>query len=254
MIEKIKKRGIDLKFKLITTSMLAFILFTGMGLIEDVQAAESLEDKKQNVQENLSEVEKDILKTSEKVNELNEKIEILEAAISSNEQDLEDEKENKKLESGIVERNEILKARSSDYQNTGGDLGYLEAILGSAGFEDFISRITAVTTITQADNELIEEQKKSMEKVEEKEEQVNEKLAEAEQTKEKLANIAKVKKDQKSDLEDSVKSVEKEQENLKDKKASYVKEGNDIEALEEKVNAIKQAKEEKEANQESGKQ
>src|SRR5699024_361231 len=45
-----------------------------------------------------------------------------------------------------------------------------------------------------------------------------------------------------------------EQENLKDKKASYVKEGNDIEALEEKVNAIKQAKEEKEANQESGKQ
>src|SRR5699024_4965012 len=58
----------------------------------------------------------------------------------------------------------------------------------------------------------------------------------------------------KSDLEDSVKSVEKEQENLKDKKASYVKEGNDIEALEEKVNAIKQAKEEKEANQESGKQ
>src|SRR5699024_5832372 len=56
------------------------------------------------------------------------------------------------------------------------------------------------------------------------------------------------------DLEDSVKSVEKEQENLKDKKASYVKEGNDIEALEEKVNAIKQAKEEKEANQESGKQ
>src|SRR5699024_7363548 len=74
------------------------------------------------------------------------------------------------------------------------------------------------------------------------------------QTKEKLANIAKVKKDQKSDLEDSVKSVEKEKENLKDKKASYVKEGNDIEALEEKVNAIKQAKEEKEANQESGKQ
>src|SRR5699024_470396 len=134
-------------------------------------------------------------------------------------------------------------------------------IFGSAGFEDFISRFTAVTTITQADNELIEEQKKSMEKVEEKEEQVNEKLAEAEQTKEKLANIAKVKKDQKSDIEDSVKSVEKsiklvekEQENLKDKKASYVKEGNDIEALEEKVNAIKQAKEEKEANQESGKQ
>src|SRR5690625_4425264 len=152
--------------------MLAFILFTGMGLIEDVQAAESLEDKKQNVQENLSEVEKDILKTSEKVNELNEKIEILEAAISSNEQDLEDEqlnikkydeevksldKEIKDLENEIEERNEILKERLSSYENTGGDLGYLEVIFGSAGFEDFISRFTAVTTITQADNELIEE-------------------------------------------------------------------------------------------------
>src|SRR5699024_12788293 len=103
--------------------------------------------------------------------------------------------------------------RLKSYKITGSDLGYIEVIFGSAGYEDFSTRFTAVTTITQADNELIEEHKKSMEKVEEKEEQVNEKLAEAEQTKEKLANIAKVKKDQKSDLEDSVKSVEKEQEN-----------------------------------------
>src|SRR5699024_10472403 len=85
----------------------------------------------------------------------------------------------------IEERNEILKERLSSYQNTGGDLGYLEVIFGSAGFEDFISRFTAVTTITQADNELIEEQKKSMEKVEEKEEQEKEKIDEDEKTKEK---------------------------------------------------------------------
>src|SRR5699024_3278718 len=94
----------------------------------------------------------DIVSAAEKVNELNENVEVLETAISSNEEDLTKEKKNvekydeevkslkdeiKSLENEIKERNEILKERLSSYQNTGGDLGYLEVIFGSAGFEEF---------------------------------------------------------------------------------------------------------------------
>lgn len=246
-----------MKIKLLTASMLTFILFIGLGQSGNVQAADSLDGKKKNVEENLNKVEQDIVSAAEKVNELNENVEVLETAISSNEKNLTKEKKNvekydeevkslkdeiKSLENEIKERNEILKERLSSYQNTGGDLGYLEVIFGSAGFEEFISRFTAVSTITKADNDLVEEQKRAVEKVESKEEEVKEKLAEAEQTKDKLAKINEVKKGQKSEFVKSVASVEKEQSKLEEKKASYVKEGNDIKALEAKVEAIQQEK------------
>lgn len=246
-----------MKIKLLTASMLAFILFIGLGQTGNVQAADSLDSKKKDVEENLNKVEQDIVSAAEKVNELNENVEVLETAISSNEEDLTKEKKNvekydeevkslkdeiKSLENEIKERNEILKERLSSYQNTGGDLGYLEVIFGSAGFEEFISRFTAVSTITKADNDLVEEQKRAVEKVESKEEEVKEKLTEAEQTKDKLAKINEVKKGQKSELVKSVASAEKEQSKLEEKKASYVKEGNDIKALEAKVEAIQQEK------------
>lgn len=245
-----------MKIKLFTASILVFVILIGLGQTEGVQAADSLDDKKKNVEENLNKVEKDILATADKVNGMNEDISVLEAAIASNNKEVESatnevnkyndeiktlKNEIEKLEKEIKERNVILKERLSSYQNTG-DLGYLEVIFGSVGFEDFITRFTAVTTITKADNDLVEKQKVAVKEVENKEEEVNTKLAEAEETKTKLTTMNELKKNQKEQLVKSVKSVEKEIESLESKKASYVKEGNDIKALEEKAEAIKQAK------------
>ncbi len=243
--------------KLFTASLLAFIMFTGIGQIDSVQAADSLEDRKKNVEQNLNKVEQSILKTANKVNKMNEDIEVLEAAIASNQEELKKEENNvkkyeqevkelkneiKKIEKQIDERNEILKERLSSYQSTGGDLGYLEVIFGSAGFEDFITRFTAVTTITKADNDLIEAQKEAMKKVEATEIKVKEKLAEAESSKNRLAKINELKQSQKAELDSALQSVKNEIQTLKDKKAAYVKEGNDIKALEEKAKAVKEAK------------
>src|SRR5699024_2886373 len=116
---------------------------------------------------------------------------------------------------------EILKERLSSYQNSGGDVGYMEVIFGSKGFDEFISRFTAVTTITKADNKLIEEQKTAINKVEQKESQVKEKLSETEKNKEELKKTKKTVKSKISDLED--------------KKATYIAEGNDLEALENQI-------------------
>src|SRR5699024_11671399 len=120
-------------------------------------------------------------------------IDSLEGALISNEQEIERmnketktyEKEIKTLEEEIevlneeIEaRNEILKERLSSYQNSGGDVGYMEVIFGSKGSDEFISRFTAETTITKADNKLIEEQKTANNKVEQKESQVKERSEE----------------------------------------------------------------------------
>lgn len=150
------------------------LTFSGFGYVGTVNAETNISDEKDKVSEKLNDVETDILNSTKQINEINLDIDSLEGALISNEQEIERmnketktyEKEIKTLEEEIevlneeIEaRNEILKERLSSYQNSGGDVGYMEVIFGSKGFDEFISRFTAVTTITKADNKLIEEQK-----------------------------------------------------------------------------------------------
>src|SRR5699024_12597585 len=80
-----------------------------------------------------------------------------------------------------------------------------------------------------------EEQKTAINKVEQKESQVKEKLSETEKNKEELKKINKEQKIQKKEMKESKKSVESKISDLEDKKAAYIAEGNDIEALENKI-------------------
>src|SRR5699024_5517143 len=219
---------------------------SGFGYVGTVNAETNISDEKDKVSEKLNDVETDILNSTKQINEINLDIDSLEGALISNEQEIERmnketktyEKEIKTLEEEneeIEARNEILKERLSSYQNSGGDVGYMEVIFGSKGFDEFISRFTAVTTITKADNKLIEEQKTAINKVEQKESQVKEKLSETEKNKEELKKINKEQKIQKKEMKESKKSVESKISDLEDKKAAYIAEGNDLEALENQI-------------------
>src|SRR5699024_3598571 len=221
--------------------------------------------------------EKDILNATMKVNEINLDISSLESALLANEEEVvrltkEAKKHGKEikqlkeeikiLEEEIKARHEILKERLSSYQNSGGDLGFRDVIFGSTGFEEFITRFTAVITITNADNKLIEEQKAAIKKVEKKEQQVQKKLKATEKAKAELTAINKEQKDQRKEknkskktekdkdeltkinkeqkaqrkeLNKSRKAVESEISNLENKKQAYIDEGNDLEALEEQI-------------------
>lgn len=67
-------------------------------------------------------------------------------------------KEIVELEERIAKRNEILKERAISYQASGGgDVSYLEVLLGSESFSDFVDRAGAVVMIAQADKELLEQ-------------------------------------------------------------------------------------------------
>lgn len=61
-------------------------------------------------------------------------------------------------------------------QETGGQVGYIDVLLGSNSFSDFIDRVSAVNEIVNADERIVEEQKADQAKVEEQQNQVKENL------------------------------------------------------------------------------
>lgn len=239
-----------MKRTLITMGTVALVGVGSIFYTEPVEA-QSIAERKANVEQKLNDVEKEIVKTSEKVNEYKEDIGVLENAIKENE-DTSKKVERKintykseidklkeeilQLEDGIEKRNNILKNRLSAYQKVGGDFNFVEVLLGSVGFDSFISRATAANTIAEADQDLIVQQEEAMQAVEAKQGEVETKLAEQEKEQQKLEEINKQKKEQKEELEKSKRLVEKEIEKLEAKKADYVAEGNDIAALEAQMN------------------
>src|SRR5699024_7541130 len=237
------------KKTLIVAGTVLTLTLSGLGYsATSVDAAPTLSENK----EKISQVEKEIIESSKKVNDINLDIDVLENAIAENEREVKKvnkevdklekeikatEKDIAVLEEEIEKRNEILKERLSSYQNDGGEVGFMEVIFGAKGFDEFISRYTAVTAITSADNKLVETQREAIAEVEKKQKEVEKKLAKSTETKEEIEKINKVKKDQKADLTESKKTSQKVVADLKDKKADYVAEGRDLAALEERVQA-----------------
>lgn len=82
------------------------------------------------------------------------------------------------LKERIQKRNEILKERAIAFQESGGDVNYLEVLLGSSDFGDLISRVGAVATMVDADRTILKEHEADKKEVEEKQAAVENKLAE----------------------------------------------------------------------------
>ena len=235
---------------IIAGTVLTFTL-GGLGFTGNtVQAEQSVTEKKANVSQKLNKVETEILNTTKKINSINLDIQALESAINANEEEVQRvtkevakfkeeisklEKEIKVLENEIEIRNGILKERLSSYQISGGDIGFKEVIFGAAGFEDFISRFTAVTAITVADNKLVEEQRVAISKVEEIESKLKAKLESSEKNQKELSEINNEKKIQKEELSNAKTSIEEAITKLEEEKAGYVQEGNDLAALETRI-------------------
>ncbi len=88
------------------------------------------------------------------------------------------EKEIASLQESIAKRNAILKERARSYQVTGGDVRYLDVVLGSKSFSDFVDRVGAVVTFMNADKGLLDELEAEKIEVEEKQASLEMKLVE----------------------------------------------------------------------------
>ena len=153
------------------------------------------------------------------VEETSGKIRNLSADIQKTEQDIETlKREIAEVQERIEKRNEILKERVRSLQESGGVISYLEVLLGSQSFSDFIDRISAVTTIFEADKQIIREQQADKALKEKKEKELTDKLnslqadlKELEQLKQKLNEQIK----QKNQLMANLKQKEQEHHEMK---------------------------------------
>lgn len=100
-------------------------------------------------------------------------------------------KEIKETEKRIEERSKVIKKRVRSLQENGGSQNYINVLLGAQSFGDFITRATAVSTIVDADKDLLEEQEKDKNKLEKAMADLNTKLDEIQKT---LADLKTLKR------------------------------------------------------------
>ncbi|MFV2050079.1 MULTISPECIES: murein hydrolase activator EnvC family protein [Metabacillus] len=163
-----------------------------------VFANTELEQKKENIHKKRSGVDSSIQKKRSEISNLEQKQKSLDSEIKlldskmteTNEQlrqsqgKIEETKEKidelnkqiREVEERIEERNRLLKDRVRSIQESGGVVSYLDVLLGSQDFSDFVSRVSAVTTIVNADKEIIQEHKEDIKLLEESEVKLNNEL------------------------------------------------------------------------------
>ena len=190
----------------------------GMGSLLTVPAvsAENIDSQRQEIQKSIDEAKTELDDLQAQRSKIEEKISSIEKAIEENKLKITEadeqinttkaEVERLNAEIALIEerinaRNNILKDRAVSFQENGGQVRYLDVILGSSSFSDFIDRIDAVATIVEADQSLIEAHNADKTELEEKQKNVNSKLADLNSLKVELEGMQMHINDQKAQSE-----------------------------------------------------
>lgn len=167
----------------------------GLGSVVSLPTAqaESIQTQRSSIQANLAQTNKELSAVQDELSRLNEQLKRADQAIIDNQNmiakteaditaaNLEIQKleqEVATLKKSIEKRNEVLKERARSYQETGGNVQYLDVLLGSTSFGDFVDRIGAVATIINADKDLVKQYEADKNEVEKKQSSVKTKLEE----------------------------------------------------------------------------
>lgn len=205
------KQGNCLKKKLavFTTSIML-----GLGNVIAIPAvkADTIDMKHQKLEQAKSSVAKNqdgVTRLSEQIKKVDEAIKENNQLIGDNENQIHSltaevsqlQQEIALLNERIEKRSEILKSRAKSFQETGGDVSYLDVLLGASSFGDLVDRINTVATLVQADNDLLKEHQADKQEVEQKQGDVQKKLAELNAKKAELEAMKSEYADQKAQNE-----------------------------------------------------
>ncbi|MGG0681582.1 peptidoglycan DD-metalloendopeptidase family protein [Bacillus altitudinis] len=205
-----------MKRKLMMAGMAAFIGTTWLyipGNENRAFAYEDLDQKRQQIEEKTSKTEStlkkkksELAKLEKKESKLKQEIEKIDHKVSAaTEKVAEKEKEVKQtkqeikklkkeievINERIEKRKAIFKDRIRSMQKSGGTINYLDVLLGARSFSDFVSRVGAVTTIVEADKDMITEHENDLELVEQKEAELNKQLSGLETSLKELETLKK---------------------------------------------------------------
>lgn len=173
----------------------------------------------QQVEQKIDETDAKIAELEKKIQKMNEAIEDNNKLIVTTEKEIEVtqaeiQKLNEEiavLNETIAKRTEVLAKRAQSFQESGGKVSYIEVLLGSENFSDFIDRVFAVTQIANADSDLIKQHELDKAAVEEKQAEVDQKLAELTGKKEELEGMKAQMLEQKKENDQMKVSLEQAQ-------------------------------------------
>ena len=189
------------KKKLVIMNLAVMI---GLGSSFAIPSANAETAERTEIQENIKDANQDVEKIQQELAELKKKSERVEAAISDNTKKIEEteskiktaqseissmETEIAALEQAIKERTEILKQRAISYQHSGGNVEYIDVLLGSSSFSDFVNRAMAVGKIVEADRAMIQQQEADEQELNEKKVSKVEALSDLEAMKSELEGM-----------------------------------------------------------------
>ncbi|MEH6948881.1 NlpC/P60 family protein [Bacillus sp. JJ634] len=180
------------KFIALNTSIMI-----GLGSLFSIPAVQAesisnIESERTGIQEEIAEAQKLIKELNAEQAKLTKQIEQVEKAIQENNAKITKTKEQIKetqadvdalkksiaaLEERIANREEVLKERALSFQESGGDVNYVEVLFGATDFSDFVGRVQAVATMAQADRDILAQQEADKAELEEKKEAVEKKLS-----------------------------------------------------------------------------
>ncbi|WP_066065484.1 murein hydrolase activator EnvC family protein [Neobacillus soli] len=174
-------------------------IFGGISVKTEAASISSLKGEQNKIQNQRSEIKSGINQANDKISKLqNQQADVksemkrLDLAISDATEKIDDKTakmketkvqivklqgETKVIKERIEKRNVLLKDRARSYQETGGMVNYLDVLMGSTSFSDFIDRANAVATIMQADQDIIQQHEADEKELEKKQTQVKNDLA-----------------------------------------------------------------------------
>ncbi|MEH7223274.1 NlpC/P60 family protein [Bacillus sp. JJ1566] len=207
-----KKTLVTLSATLMISAFSPYVIQTSADTLSSLQsnlsetqtALKELNAQIAKVDQAIEENRKMIAQTEDEIKKSEEQVHTLQAEIDQ-------------LEEEIEARNEILKERARMMQESGGTISYLDVIFGAQSFADFINRVSAVSTIMQADQKIIDDQAKAIDLVKEKQDTIQETLTALQSKKEELVAMQGQIEDQKAQ-NDALKAAlqSKEQKTLAD--------------------------------------
>ncbi|HLS07415.1 MAG TPA: peptidoglycan DD-metalloendopeptidase family protein [Bacillota bacterium] len=203
---------------------------------------DAINDKLVKTINSIQQKETEITETNEEIDELNDTIKALE-------EDIVD------LEERIKKRNALLKDRLRAIQQNGGLIRYIEVILESKSFGDFISRASAVNKIMDQDKTIMDEQEadiadleQKMTEVEQHKATVEEEKKKLEEQKQSLEDLQQTLDQQMAEKEKIAADLQKSYEELDEYKVSLEEEEQTLRNQEKVIKELKQ-KEQKKLNQ-----
>ncbi|MFD1038868.1 murein hydrolase activator EnvC family protein [Virgibacillus byunsanensis] len=124
---------------------------------ENLNKQDTVKNEIASIDQKLSKTQSAITTKENEITQTNNEIEELKSQIDELKNQLEELKaEIEALIERIERREALLKDRLRAIQKNGGDMKYMEVILGSQSFGDFISRSSAVNTIMDQDKNIME--------------------------------------------------------------------------------------------------